>query len=276
MSNINNKENNKKKEKKYTIRNGIEELKYSKWKFIFIFIYLIVIPFIIKGIFILSNMIPDSTPLGLPFIDNITAIILKALRFGIDIFTLFLGIMGFFQIIVLIGKYHFRVPQDERFLDTQLVNRQGQPPEYICKFKDTMRKHGQVLVYDKKGIKKEKFIDEIESIEYVLKKYKVYRIRENSNDKSLIHIFTIPNKYAKPINVSKDTRFQDMVYINLLLTGSSGAGKSTALLTLMQIFSHSFPNGKITLISYKPTEIFVPFRKTGNYYEYDKAKERFF
>lgn len=128
----------------------------------------------------------------------------------------------------------------------------------------------------KNGMKKEDFINEIESIEYVHKKYKVYRIRECFNDKSLICIYRIPSKYAKPIYVSKDTKFEDMVYINLLLTGSSGSGKSTALLTLMQIFSHTFPNGKITLISYKPTEIFVPFRETGNYYEYDKAKERFF
>ena len=30
------------------------------------------------------------------------------------------------------------------------------------------------------------------------------------------------------------------------------------------------------LISYKPTEIFVPFRETENYYEYDRAKERIY
>lgn len=276
MSNIDDKEKMKKPKNKHSIKNGIEELKCNQWKSIFVFTYLIITPFILKGAFTLISMIPDSTPMGFPLIDKITDIVTMVLKYGLDICALVLVVLGFFQVIVLIGKYHFRVPQDERFLDTPLVNRQGQPPEYLYKYKDKTRKHGQVLVYDKKGMKKEKFIDEIESIEYVLKKYKVYKIRQYGNDNSLIHIFRIQSKYAKPINVSKDTRFQDMVYINLLLTGSSGSGKSTALLTLMQIFSHSFPNGKITLISYKPTEIFVPFRETGNYYEYDKAKERFF
>lgn len=276
MSNIDDKEKIKKTKNKHSIRNGIEELKCNQWKCVFIFIYSIIIPFILKGAFTLISMIPDSTPMGFPLIDKITDIVTMVLKYGLDICALVLVVLGFFQVIVLIGKYHFRVPQDERFLDTSLVNRQGQPPEYICKLKDTMRKHGQVLVYDKKGIKKEEFIDEIESIEYVFKKYKVYRIREYCNDNSLIRIFRIPNKYAKPINISKDTKFEDMVYINLLLTGSTGSGKSTALLTLMQIFTKTFPNGKITLISYKPTEIFVPFRKTGNYYEYDRAKERIF
>lgn len=276
MLNINNKEEKKKKVKKHLIRKGIEELKCENWKFVFVFIYLIITPFILKIAFTLISKIPDSTPLGFPLIDKITDMILIGTKCGLNILMIVLWVLGILQTIICIGKYHFKIPQDEEFLETPLVNSQGQPPEYLYKYKDTTREHGEVLYYDKKAIKRENFINEIESIEYVFKKYKVYKIRELCMDKSLICIYRIPSKYAKPINVSKDTKFEDMVYINLLLTGSSGSGKSTALLTLMQIFSRSFPNGKITLISYKPTEIFVPFRKTGNYYEYDKAKERFF
>lgn len=215
MSNDDKKEK-KKTKNKHSIKNGIEELKCNQWKFIFVFIYLIIIPFILKGAFTLISMIPDSTPMGFPLIDKITDIVTMVLKYGLDICALVLVVLGFFQVIVLIGKYHFRVPQDERFLDTPLVNRQGQPPEYLYKYKDTTRKHGQVLVYDSKGMKKEEFIKETESIEYVFKKYRVYKIAKYGNDSSLIYIYRIPSKYVKPKIISiKDNWLSDL--INMLV-----------------------------------------------------------
>lgn len=157
MSNINNKEEKKKIVDKDLIKNGIQELKCNQWKFIFVFMYLIILLFILKGAFTLISMIPDSTPIGFPLIDKITDISVMVLKYGLDIGVLVLVIFGFLQVIICIGKYHFKVPQDEKFLDTKLVNRQGQPPEYRYKYKDTTKKHGEVLYYDKKRYEKRRF-----------------------------------------------------------------------------------------------------------------------
>ena len=39
------------------------------------------------------------------------------------------------------------------------------------------------------------------------------------------------------------------------------------------MFLKKFENLKITLITYKPTQIFTPFRNTKNFYEFQNAVE---
>lgn len=197
---------------KLLIKNGIEEIKNNHWKLLPLGIYGALTPFAIKYLYDLtdkliqlnsgsdlSNSIQDFTKNGIKYIAIPT-----------------LATAGLFEIIALIGKYRFNKPDDSKFLDTPLVNSQNRNPIFLYKYKDKRKKHGEILAYSCEGIKIEEFRKEVESIEYVFGKYRVYNITRDIISRDKIYIFRIPSKYVKPrILTIEDDFLSDL--INLLV-----------------------------------------------------------
>lgn len=266
-----------------SLKSGIIELWSSKWKVLFLGIYIVPVSYFIKKYIIFERMtlLNDFLNKVYPIVKAIVDIFLEESNFTLEFyyvivkgifygFICFLAMLGLLELVILIGKLN---SIQDKISKVEFPN--DLIPKYKGKRKDKEKQHGEKLIFEAEGLTEDNYANRIPEIESALRKKKIYRVFQDKLDKAIMYLYCIPNKYAKPINISKDTKFQDICYVNLLLTGSTGSGKSTALLTLMQIFARSFKNGEIRLISYKPTQIFSPFKDTGNYYQYDRAKEGF-
>ena len=213
---------------KLLIKNGIQEIKNNHWKLIPLGIYGALTPFALEYLYNLVDKIPQ-----LNFSSNLSNIVQDFTKNGIKFFAIpFLATAGLFEIIALIGKYRFNKPDDSKFLNTPLVNSQNNPPIFLYKHKDKRKKHGEILAYSSEGIKIEEFRKEVESLEYVFGKYRVYNITRDIIDRDKIFIFRIPSKYVKPkILTIEDSFLSD--FINLLIVGATGTGKSETLFVVL-------------------------------------------
>ena len=213
--NTNDKSQNK-ENSKLLIKNGIDEIKNNHWKLIPPGIYGALTPFALKYMYSLTDKIPDFE-----FTDNATNIMQNIIKSGLNyvlIPTLIVG--GFLETIVIIGKCKFNKPDDSKFENTPLINSKGQTPIFLYKKKDKNKKYGEILAYSSEGIKIEEFRKEVESIEYVFGKYRVYNITRDIIDRNKIYIHRIPSKYVKPkILTIEDDFLSDL--INLLVVGAT-------------------------------------------------------
>ncbi len=197
---------------KLLIKNGIQEIKNNHWKLIPLGIYGALTPFALEYLYSLIDKIPQ-----LNFSSDLSNIVQDFTKNGIKFFAIpFLATAGLFEVIALIGKYRFNKPDDSKFLNTPLVNSQNNTPIFLYKYKDKRKKHGEILAYSSEGIKIEEFRKEVESLEYVFGKYRVYNITRDIIDRDKIFIFRIPSKYVQPkILTIEDNFLSDL--INLLV-----------------------------------------------------------
>lgn len=273
------------KENKFyeSLRLGIIEIWNKKWKALFLIIYIAVVGYFIKKYIIYDHTFFKNIPEMLyPIVKAIIDIFIENSSFSIESFDLiiqkifygFVWIIAFFgllQVIIFIGMTYSASTTQSEFLNVNFPN--GLIPKYISKKRDKERKHGKIITLECGGATKDDYEERISQIESALRFYKIYKIKQDKLDKSRMNIFCLPTKYNKPKIISSNTNFNDIFLLNLLLTGKSGSGKSTTLLQIMNIFANTYKNGVIVLVSYKPSEIFEPFKKTKNYYEFNNAKE---
>ena len=250
---------------KLLIKNGIQEIKNNHWKLIPLGIYGALTPIAINYLYKLTDKI-----LQLNSGSDLSNDIQKFTKNGIKFFAIPLSILGSLEVIALIGKYKFNKPDDSKFLNTPLVNKQNNTPIFLYKYKDTRKKHGEILAYSTEGIKIEEFRKEVESLEYVFGKYRVYNITNDIIDRDKIYIFRIPSKYVKPkILTIEDSFLSD--FINLLVVGATGTGKSETLFVILSKLALYVPNVSILISDYKNSSVFKPFRNCKNYYGGENA-----
>lgn len=244
--------------KKLLTKEGFEELKNNKWKSLFILPYAIISPIIYTSMF---------KPFNFKGANTLTNKVTELTKLGYDVLFIPAVITGGFLLIISgIGIFRKR-PKEKvnEFLKTPLLNKQGEPPMFLYMKKDKNKKHGQILAYSSEGIKLEEFLKEIESIEYVYKKYKVYNITNDFIDRTKIYIHRIPSKYAKPRVISADDDFLSDL-INMLIVGATGTGKSYTILSILCKLALYINGVSISICDYKNSSIFAPFRNSTNYY----------
>lgn len=267
---------------------GFEELWNAKWKFF------ILLPFIVCAIYLLvkyihmdHNVLKDICNTFYPIIKAIIDIFIKDSTFDAESFfniarnimsglILSIELLFILSIVVLIGKTPNSNTFKKKITKIKFYN------DLTCRYKWEKKnkeiKHGKIICLEGEGLIKDDFWDAIERIESTLRKFTICKIKQDSLDKAIFYLYCIPNKYAKPIEISINNDIFSDILINLLLTGSTGSGKSTTLVVLvgMLINSPKYRNGmQVSIVTYKPSAVFSQFRGTKNYYEFLKAFEGF-
>lgn len=276
-----------KKDNRIEIKRGFEELWNAKWKFfILVPVVITAIYFLVKYIRMDHTLLKNICDNSYPIIKAIISIFSQDSTFDAEsLFSIVKNIMVsvvfviemlvVLLVVVFIGKTPSSNTIQNKISNIQF--KEGLKPKYRGKKRDKKRKHGKILKFECEGLIEDDYIEKTERIESALRKYKIYRVIPDKLDNAIMYLYYIPNKYAKPMLITKDTNFEQIFNLNLLLTRFyTVLGKSTSLLTLMNSFLRTHKNGIIILVSYKPTKLFVPFRETNNYYEYTQAKERSF
>lgn len=163
------------------------------------------------------------------------------------------------------GKKKF----DKAFRKIGLKNALGEYPVLLSSKKDKQKEHGMIYNVKNMGISIVDFDNNISALEAALN-LKIHKIEYGRNAK-ITKMYAIPFKYDKPRVISADSNeFIDKM-INLLCVGSTGSGKSYALLTILGIFAKQ-PNTKIVICDYKNSS-FSQFKDSSNYYGYSNISK---
>lgn len=184
-------------------------------------------------------------------------------------------ILAFFVCLVQL----LRCPPFEQFLFQKvfkqigLHNELGEYPVLLSKKIDRQKKHGYIYALRNVGISKDILYNMICQNERSLH-LKVNHIEYGRKAKTVL-LYAVPDKYAKPEDISLDNRtYEEMLceLPNLLCIGQTGSGKSYALSVILAIYARAIPDVSITISDYKHS-LLTQLARTQNYYGYDKAIE---
>ncbi len=214
-----------------SLRLGITEICNRKWKVLFLVIYIAVAVFFIKKYIIYDHTFLKNIPeMFYPIVKAIIDIFIENSNFNIESFDLivknifygvvwFIAFLGLLQVIIFIGMTYSASTTQSKVLNVDFPN--GLIPKYMGKKRDKKRKHGKILTFECEGLIKDDYIEKTARIESALRRYKIYRFLPDKLDNAIMYLYCIPNKYAKPMLITKDTDFEQIFNLNLLLTGST-------------------------------------------------------
>lgn len=216
-----------------SLRLGKNEICNKKWKVLFLVIYIAVAVFFIKKYIIYDHTFLKNLPEKCyPIVKAIIDIFIENSSFSVDSLNLIIknifygfvwliAFLGLLQVIIFIGMTYSASTTQSKVLNVDFPN--GLIPKYTGKKRDKKRKHGKILKFECEGLIEDDYIERTERIESVLRKYKIYKILPDKLDNAIMNLYCIPNKYAKPMLITKDTDFEQIFNLNLLLTGSTGS-----------------------------------------------------
>ena len=172
----------------------------------------------------------------------------------------------FFYVLVEVLRYPFGKRKfDKAFRKTGLKNALMEYPVLVSAKKDKHKEHGTIYTIKNNGIPIIDFDNNTAALESALN-LKIYKLDYGRNAKKL-KLYAIPFKYDLPRVISTNSTdcFTDM--INCLVVGSTGTGKSYALLTILGILAKQ-SDTKIVVCDYKKSS-FSQFENTKNFYGYE-------
>ena len=173
----------------------------------------------------------------------------------------------------------FRCPPLEQlrfqkvFRQIGLYNKLGEYPALLSRKIDRQKKHGYIYALRNVGISMDILYNMICPNERSLH-LKINHIEYGRKARTVL-LYAVPDKYAKPEDISIDNRkYEDVLckLPNLLCIGQTGSGKSYALSVILAIYARVIPNVSITIADYKHS-LLTSLAHTRNYYGYDKAVE---
>lgn len=223
------------KDNREKILRGFEEIKNCKLKIIFLLPFIIcAIALLIKYINMEHTILKNVSETLYPLIKTIIDIFIENSSFNIESLCLILEIficVGIFTlefiILLLIVSFIGMTPSSNNIQNKieKIKFTDGLKPIYKGQKKDKNKKHGRKLIFECEGLIKDDYINNTLKIESALRKYKIYKVEQDKLDKAIMYLYSIKNKYVKPMLISSNTNFLDIVHINLLLTRRNWNGK---------------------------------------------------
>lgn len=150
-----------------------------------------------------------------------------------------------------------------------LKNAQGEYPVLVSSRKDPNKPHGKVLRIANKGLSVLEFENKIKQLEAVLGG-KIYEMCYGKNTTQTF-LYLMPFRYITPYPISPDDdcigRYPLHRFINMLVIGATGTGKTVALKIIMAKIARFQPQAKIYLLDFKRFD-FQEFSELSRYYGY--------
>lgn len=159
------------------------------------------------------------------------------------------------------------------FKQIGLHNKLGEYPALLSRKIDRQKEYGYIYKLQNIGIPMDILDNMICTNEHSLH-IKVNHIEYGRKARTVL-LYAIPEKYAKPEDISLDNRTYAELLCklpNMLCVGQTGSGKSYALSVILAIYARMIPDVSITIADYKHS-LLTPLAHTQNYYGYDKAIE---
>lgn len=212
-----------------SLKSGIAELWNHKWKILFLIPYIIfAVYFFIKYINMDHTLLKNISESFYILAKAIIDIFIEESNFDLDSFyfwirviaysfiTVFEGLIALW-IVTLIGKMPSTNIIQKKLSKIKFHN--NLTCRYKYKKRDKENLHGIKVCLEGEGLIKKDYADELERIESALRKYTIYKIKQDELDKALMYLYCIPNKYVKLKEISIYEDFLTKDFINLLLTG---------------------------------------------------------
>jgi hypothetical protein len=156
----------------------------------------------------------------------------------------------------------------KRFRRFGFYNKDGETPKRIRTWRnkerkrDKSKKHSIIHEYDNVGIPTSVWSDNTESLTIALKSQIGFIDISKNVNRTIVE--TIPWKYATPEIISIYDKHYIENFINVLVVGRSGSGKTYSLLTFLGMFARQIPNVSISVFERKPS--LAQFTDTPNYF----------
>lgn len=242
------------------IKNGLNELWYKKWKFIFLAIYE-VIAFLLWTI---------SCALWELFgFDKLPELIYKVTKISYFVTIATTLLLLLFQIIILIGQFANKKMKnrcDTGFKRCGLKTDTNEFPQLLNVYNDDFVKHCLVYEFDNLQIPLQEWDNKTANLQKILKG-KVNRFEEEDNA-DITRVVILPNRYVSPYYIDiNDNALSSMD--NCLIVGPTGSGKSYCSLSILCKVAKYNKNVSITIADYKNS--FKQFHGLLNFYGYEDA-----
>lgn len=167
----------------------------------------------------------------------------------------------------------FRVPPllkrrfDRAVRRCGLRNAQGEYPVLVGVKRDREKAHGLILKVRNKGVAVPDFDRQYDRLKTSLNG--IIYCMEYSRNTNFTLLFFLPQKYVRPVLLTPDDeavgRMDITHFINMLVIGATGTGKTVAIKILMAKILKSIPNAKLWLLDFKKFD-FRDFAGLPRYY----------
>lgn len=231
------------------IKRGLLEILNTKWKGIWVLIYILLsIPYI--------PVIWKITIGNIAFISAFLEFVVKSFLYG----SMALGLI---MILIVIGRPIKTRNTENKLREIGLTNHRGNVPT-PCSFKrgNDKKRHEEIWVFLTNGIPKEAWEKKTSDLESVFNR-KILTIDYSEGTREQIKLNVIPVKYYVPASID-DKFIKDL--INLLCVGATGTGKSYFLLTLLSQLKGIYNNITFIMCDFKNS--FSEFSDCPNFYGY--------
>ena len=179
--------------------------------------------------------------------------------------------VGAFLLVIAFGRPWCARSVQQELSNIGLKNAAGETPILLSKYKDKTKLHGIVYEFLGRGSSPKEFIDNVGKISDILG-LAVSSIEDGGKGRTHILVHAKPKKYDIPFELSvADGRKILKGFINLLLVGATGTGKSYALTVITYLLVRSF-SARVTICDYKKSS-FAQFEDTPNFYGYEDVPD---
>lgn len=230
------------------LNRGVSEIIYTKWKGIFVLVYLL------------------FSILYIPVVSKITIgniyVLSTFLEFIVKSFLYSIMALGLLSILIGIGRPIKSRNTEDKFRAIGLINHIQHVPQFYYFRKG--ERHEEIWVFLTNGIPKDTWIKKAPDLETVFNR-KILNIDYLENTQRKLKLNVIPIKYYTP-RVIEDTDSYLSDLINLLVVGATGTGKSYFLLTLLSKLKRSHENISLMMCDFKNS--FFEFSDCPNYFGY--------
>ncbi|MFR4087825.1 MAG: FtsK/SpoIIIE domain-containing protein [Dysosmobacter sp.] len=148
-----------------------------------------------------------------------------------------------------------------------LRNAQGEYPVLVSVKRDREKAHGLILKVRNKGVAVPDFDRQYDRLKTSLNG--IIYCMEYSRNTNFTLLFFLPQKYVRPVLLTPDDeavgRMDITHFINMLVIGATGTGKTVAIKILMAKILKFIPNAKLWLLDFKKFD-FRDFAGLPRYY----------
>lgn len=165
--------------------------------------------------------------------------------------------------------FWIRARVERTFRQAGLKNSQGEYPVLVAVYADPYKKHGKTYKLRNRGLSPVSFDEKVDRLQTGLGGV-IGTIEDTKNTRYTLLSF-LPKRYVKPIMISSSNNAFGSVsvdsFINLLVVGATGTGKTAAIKILLYKIAAHVPNAAFTILDFKQFD-FAEFAGLPGYYGY--------